>query len=751
MHTQRISIPVLLIVILMTVVSAFGTISVAQAQPPPAAAAPTGAAAPATTPASTAPADRRFQVPGATSCIPLYSFEFMKCIGGPLAIWASDGLITVGAKILQLSSAIFDFGVGHLIMNFKETLETKLGILQRLNDIWTFFRDLANILIIGIFVFIAISLILGMKEYGQKKLVARVLIIAVLMNFSLLFTKIVIDASNFVAYSIYSQTAAPCSATAFSVGDCLLKPLRITSIWDTSKVATDVYQQAGGGGAGAFKALMFGLLGCIILVILAVVIFYGAFLILARAILLLLLMVTSPIAYATYLAPHFEASQFGWSNWWKSLINNAAFAPLLMMFVSVTILIVQTASNQIQTGSGNTLTPILMDPTTNMTVDGWRVLFIYILGTGFLFISFRMASSLAGSISGIKFGQMAVGVPAAFGAAKVFQGAGRVLQDTRGRQASKNVERINSQMNQARLDKDWGKLEQLRKEKAKQEKKADRSYNFMNTGVGKAIAQKAGLKGAAAGESKGGFVTRAHDKAVKAEPAAKATQLTEENKKQVRAKAKEDVKKEVKQKDTEKKGVLEKDKNDAAAALNKAKTDAAASKEAADMVRAEAQKEEPKLKQEAETKVIQNTIEREPEMKQAKEEVRVVEKEKADMVTTHNDDIQKMAVAAEKMSGDVREKQMRDIEQKKAEHTQAIKAIDARITTAKDKVNTIDTEIKAPLAQFEERKKKAAETLAERVKEHQEKQKLVDTLVIRVAGNRFVAKSRVGLKAQKDP
>jgi hypothetical protein len=236
------------------------------------------------------------------------------------------------------------------------------------------------------------------------------------------------------------------------------------------------------------------------------------------------------------------------------------------------------------------------------------------------------------------------------------------------------------------------------------------------------------LKGAAAGESKGGFVTRAHDKAVKAEPAAKATQLTEENKKQVRAKAKEDVKKEVKQKDTEKKGVLEKDKNDAAAALNKAKTDAAASKEAADMVRAEAQKEEPKLKQEAETKVIQNTIEREPEMKQAKEEVRVVEKEKADMVTTHNDDIQKMAVAAEKMSGDVREKQMRDIEQKKAEHTQAIKAIDARITTAKDKVNTIDTEIKAPLAQFEERKKKAAETLAERVKEHQEKQKLVDTL-----------------------
>jgi hypothetical protein len=217
------------------------------------------------------------------------------------------------------------------------------------------------------------------------------------------------------------------------------------------------------------------------------------------------------------------------------------------------------------------------------------VLFIYILGTGFLFISFRMASSLAGSISGIKFGQMAVGVPAAFGAAKVFQGAGRVLQDTRGRQASKNVERINSQMNQARLDKDWGKLEQLRKEKAKQEKKADRSYNFMNTGVGKAIAQKAGLKGAAAGESKGGFVTRAHDKAVKAEPAAKATQLTEENKKQVRAKAKEDVKKEVKQKDTEKKGVLEKDKNDAAAALNKAKTDAAASKEAADMVRAEAQ------------------------------------------------------------------------------------------------------------------------------------------------------------------
>src|SRR4051812_13433392 len=118
MRTRLLSIPLCLIVILMMFVSVFGTVSVARAQTAPAPAT-TGAAAPAAAPA--VPADRRFQVPGATSCAP-WNFEFIRCIGAPLAIWASDGLISMGAKTLELAGSLFDFGVDRLIMNFKDTL-----------------------------------------------------------------------------------------------------------------------------------------------------------------------------------------------------------------------------------------------------------------------------------------------------------------------------------------------------------------------------------------------------------------------------------------------------------------------------------------------------------------------------------------------------------------------------------------------------------------------------------------------------
>lgn len=707
MRLRTLILPAILALLAIVVVFALANAPVAYAQPVTATEAASGVSATAAPAAETIPPDKRFQMPGAFSCIPMITFEFVKCIGAPLSIYTSAVMISMGAAILQLGGALFDFGVDRLIINFKDTLDGKLGLIDIINNGWTFFRDLANILIIGIFVFIAISLILGLKEYGQKKMIARVLIIAVLLNFSLLFTKIIIDASNFVAYSIYSQTASSCSTTSFSIADCMLKPLRITSISDTSQLTTEIFAQVG-GGAGAVKTIIFGIFGFIVLALLGVVIMYGAFLIIARAILFFILMLTAPLAYATYLAPHFEASQFGWKNWWKSLINNAAFAPLLMMFVSITILIVQTASKSVGTGTGTTLTPLLMDPTKLMLVDGWRILFLYILGTGLLFASFRISSSLAGSISGIKLGQSALGVPLAFGAAMGFRGAAAVAQNTVGRKASKEVDRINRSMNDARINKDWGKLEQLRKEKAKQEKRADSSFNMMNTGLGKALAQKAGLKGAASGESKGGFVTKAHDKAVKAEPAAKATRLTEENKNKIRKDAKENVTAETKKKDEEKKDLLAKDLEGAKAILE------AAHKEVEAAEATQKKTEDPKEKEEAEAKVVENTIAKAPEAHKAQEEVRVIEKQRTDTAAGQDRVIQTMIKETEKLSGQAKDDHIRNIEAKKAEHAQAIKAIDARITTAKDKVNTIDSEIKAPLTQLAQRQKDAADTLKQR-------------------------------------
>src|SRR5207247_2609440 len=98
--------------------------------------------------------------------------------------------ISISTWILSLSALLFNWLMDNTIVQFGTFYGT---IKNAVETAWTAFRDIANILIIGIFTFVAISIILGLKEYGQKKMIASVLIVAVLINFSLLGTKMVID------------------------------------------------------------------------------------------------------------------------------------------------------------------------------------------------------------------------------------------------------------------------------------------------------------------------------------------------------------------------------------------------------------------------------------------------------------------------------------------------------------------------------------------------------------------------------
>ncbi len=635
-------------------------------------------------------AENAIQKPAGCSIL---KWNFEDCIAGPIARFASRMMLSLGGNILRLSGSIFDFGVNHVIIDFKATLSGPLMTI--IDGGWTFFRDIANIFIIGIFTFIAISLILGLKEYGQKKLVARVLIIAVLMNFSLLFTKIIIDSSNFIAYAIYSQTAGA-GAPTFSIADKVLSPLHVTGVWDTSALAQQVYGQENSGGA--LKAFGFGLFGFIILVLLAAVIFYGAFLIIARAIMFVVLMLTAPIAYATYLAPNFEASEFGWSNWWKSLINNAAFAPLLMIFLSIAILIMQTASTSVN--PADTLGALGTDPTKQVLADGWKVLFVYILGTGLLFISFRLSSSLAGSISGIKVGQMIAGVPLALGT----RGAARLAQLSAGRASQALANNADDRMKKARLhaiatqdQKDWDKVERIRKQKAAFDKGAQSSFNPLNTALGKALAGSAGLKGVLAGEKKGSFAGSMEDRAKAAEAKAKAMQLTEADKKEMRKQASE----EIQAANNTKLDEAAKNLETAKLELEKAKTEQAAS-------------QNPELVREVEEAVTKNAIARAPDMDKAQTEVHVIEQRKSEIVGGHDSAINEMVKKTEELSGQARENHVRQLEARRAERQTAIKQQDAHIADARERITTLKKEIEAPRTELLKRQEKAARELAER-------------------------------------
>lgn len=451
---------------------------------------------------------KKAQDPGTCSW---YSWTFNACIGIPLMSWLGSWFLTIGGTLLLLAGTMFDMLIQHIVIDFKGTLDT-LGVTGAIDVGWTIFRDLANLFIIGLFVFIALSTILGVERFGAKKLIANVLIIAVLLNFSLLFTKLIIDGSNFTAYQIYKQIATPGAAANqppdISAG--FLKPMGITSVWNTY----DLVKDFGSTTQSALQAFMFGLIGGLVLLAVAAVLAYGCYIIAARAILLILLMLTAALAFATFLLPSMQKSEYGWDTWWKTLLNNALFAPLLMVFLFISLLILNQAEKK--GGSVVNLGAVIGDPTQLASGNGWQIILVYMLGVGLLYASLRLANKMAGTVGGFNLAGSIIGkwpLAAAVIGGTAAWSAGRV--NTTGRraamqsaQAGQEIGRLGTMaampgVNAAQKALYAKQIADLSKKKAGLDKTASHDFNLLDSTLGKKLGKALGVE---AGKAKGGYV-----------------------------------------------------------------------------------------------------------------------------------------------------------------------------------------------------------------------------------------------------
>ena len=312
------------------------------------------------------------------------------------------------------------------------------------NNAWTVFRDISNILIIGFFTFIAISTILGITEYGAKKLLSRVLIVAVLINFSLLFTKLVIDASNFTAYQFYSASISnvdnPGNATAKDqitssngkataqiagngIAGTFIQYLGVTGFADSYNAVRNAQEANDDASIG----LVIGVLSFIFLIATALVFLYGSFILITRAILFIFLLITSSLAFATYLIPKL-ADNYGWSKWWDALFKNAILAPILMMMLWATLAVAGGISKSLAIpgpdGTRGTIGALAQNPTSAANISA---LLSFVIILGLLFASFKLASKFSSGVGGFNFAAMVPALGLAMGARAVAFGGRQTI------------------------------------------------------------------------------------------------------------------------------------------------------------------------------------------------------------------------------------------------------------------------------------------------------------------------------------
>lgn len=444
----------------------------------------------ATTPTGSISESKNFNQ-GKTSCESIGFSNFGTCAGRFIAVYTATGLINLTGWLLGTAGVLLNTALEFTITGFHANIYS--NIESGVKAVWTAFRDIANILIIGMFTYTAIAMILGIESFSARKTVAKILLIAILINFSLLFTRLIIGSSNFVANEFY-KAAAFYPATANQLpGAGATRPYDQYAAGISGRFA----QLMGVGGSLApsealwkvsektdngFIALVQGLFTATIFFAAALVFLYAAFLLIARAILFIVLLITSSLAFATHLVPNKLLGGYGWEKWWSSLLKNAIFGPLLLMLLWATLTLGEGIK---KLNNDQTLGALLVDPAKGGAIN---TLFSYLLILGMLYASIKIASSFAGKIAGFNYGALApaIGIAgisrmAGFGAKIGVGGSGNYI-GRKLQEASQNEDRSNMSR-------------QLFDFSAKPFKKLAKSeFNAMRTPFGKEIQSLAGFK-----------------------------------------------------------------------------------------------------------------------------------------------------------------------------------------------------------------------------------------------------------------
>ncbi len=277
--------------------------------------------------------------------------------------------------IMSLGLKMMDVSIDHFILNMKKWVEIGLtmdsgGIITNpgvIQNGWNIVSNIANMVFIFALLFVAIATIIGMN---YKQYLVTIVIAAILVNFSLVATKVLVDLSNVTAVSFYNETVLLAknhpTTPANTVGAFIKDRLDIDTKfnennanridfsddtdWDTWR------DEDGNPESDSHKALreaidriVSNFMKIFFYIIAAYVFYSAALLIITRFIVIIFLMILSPVAFASIPLPQMKSLVF--NRWWGSLKNQLLIAPVFFFFFYLVIMIIGTPFPSFETAT----------------------------------------------------------------------------------------------------------------------------------------------------------------------------------------------------------------------------------------------------------------------------------------------------------------------------------------------------------------------------------------------------------------
>lgn len=300
-------------------------------------------------------------------------------------------ILTLAAMILMVAGVVFNFVVIRTVFQFGEFFGTSDAMLTA----WGIIRDISNIGLLFAFIFIGVMLILNVGGGGHhgggisaKKSIPRLILFAVLINFSLFTSQFVIDVANAFASSLETLAGTACAESDKGGGpgfqECInqgisgkiVQIVGISGIWDERD---SIANRPTSYAVSIFMLALFVL-------ITAIVLLAGAVMLIVRVVTLSFLMITSPIGFAGMVIPKMQ----GVANmWWDKLISQSFFAPVYLLLIFMSIKLTEGLM-----GNQTSLANALLAPEGSGVSGNLQVVMVYLIVIGFMIGSLLLANKM---------------------------------------------------------------------------------------------------------------------------------------------------------------------------------------------------------------------------------------------------------------------------------------------------------------------------------------------------------------------
>ncbi len=273
------------------------------------------------------------------------------------ALWdqMSCGFTNIVGCFLYIAYALFvalpSFLLGFVAIFFNFmvsiTLSSEMYDAPFIAKIWKVIRDFGNIFFILILLYAAFQTILGLGHGGAKKVIVSVIAIALVVNFSLFFTKVVVDAGNVLGLVFYNKIATTQVKAEPQIGTRASVPQKniagaFASNFNPNAFFSektfnelDAYGKKYGTGNGVNNYVLISMImiyGIVIYVMVYALTVVGLSL-LGRTLMLMSLMVVAPFAFVSYAIPPFKKiDTIGFDSWIHKLMDSS-FVAAVMVFI----------------------------------------------------------------------------------------------------------------------------------------------------------------------------------------------------------------------------------------------------------------------------------------------------------------------------------------------------------------------------------------------------------------------------------